>query len=66
VNPSGRLSVRTESLENKTGDLNFRTAGQTFSPPATRTAPQFSHSLAPLLGVFDKLVKVNVVNLTTL
>ena len=30
----------------KTGDLNFRTAGQTFSPPTTRTAPEFSHSLA--------------------
>jgi hypothetical protein len=30
----------------KTGDLNFRTAGQTFSPPITRTAPEFSHSLA--------------------
>jgi hypothetical protein len=30
----------------KTGDLNFRTAGQTFSPPITRLAPEFSHSLA--------------------
>ena len=30
----------------KTGDPNFRTAGQTFSPPATRVAPEFSHSLA--------------------
>ena len=30
----------------KTGDLNFRTAGQTFSPPATRAALEFSHRLA--------------------
>ena len=30
----------------KTGDPNFRTTGQTFSPPATRAAPEFSHSLA--------------------
>ena len=30
----------------KTGDLNFRTAGQTFSPPITRPALEFSHSLA--------------------
>jgi hypothetical protein len=30
----------------KTGDLNFRAAGQTFSPPATHIAPEFSHSLA--------------------
>jgi hypothetical protein len=30
----------------KTGDPNFRAAGQTFSPPITRTAPEFSHSLA--------------------
>jgi hypothetical protein len=34
----------------KTGDPNFRAAGQTFSPPITRPAPEFSHSLAPLLG----------------
>jgi hypothetical protein len=30
----------------KTGDPNFRTAGQTFSPPITRSALEFSHSLA--------------------
>ena len=30
----------------KTGDPNFRTAGQTFSPPITRPASEFSHSLA--------------------
>jgi hypothetical protein len=36
----------------KTGDLNFRTTGQTFSPPITRTAPEFSHSLAILLGQY--------------
>jgi hypothetical protein len=30
----------------KTGDLNFRTAGQTFSPPTTRAALEFSHRLA--------------------
>jgi hypothetical protein len=30
----------------KTGDLNFRTAGQTFSPPIARPALEFSHSLA--------------------
>jgi hypothetical protein len=30
----------------KTGDLNFRTAGQTFSLLTTRTALEFSHSLA--------------------
>jgi hypothetical protein len=30
----------------KTDDPNFRTAGQTFSPPITRPAPEFSHSLA--------------------
>ena len=35
----------------KTGDLNFRAAGQTFSPPITRPALEFSHSLAPLLGL---------------
>ena len=29
-----------------TGDLNFRAAGQTFSPPITRPALEFSHSLA--------------------
>jgi len=34
----------------KTGDPNFRTAGQTFSPPITRPASEFSHSLAWLLG----------------
>jgi hypothetical protein len=28
------------------GDLNFRTAGQTFSPPLTRPALEFSHRLA--------------------
>jgi hypothetical protein len=28
------------------GDLNFRAAGQTFSPPITRPALEFSHSLA--------------------
>jgi hypothetical protein len=37
---------QTEFLENKTGDPNFRIAGQTFSPPTTRIAPEFSHSLA--------------------
>ena len=30
----------------KTGDLNFWTAGQTFSLLTTRAAPEFSHSLA--------------------
>jgi hypothetical protein len=30
----------------KTGDPNFRAAGQTFSPPTTRAALEFSHSLA--------------------
>jgi hypothetical protein len=30
----------------KTGDPNFWTAGQTFSPPITRPALEFSHSLA--------------------
>jgi hypothetical protein len=30
----------------KTGDLNFRAADQTFSPPITRPALEFSHSLA--------------------
>jgi hypothetical protein len=30
----------------KTGDPNFRTAGETFSPPSTRAAPEFSHRLA--------------------
>jgi hypothetical protein len=37
---------RLNLWKEKTGDPNFRTAGQTFSPPITRTAPEFSHSLA--------------------
>jgi hypothetical protein len=43
--PDGYLN-ELNLWKTKTGDLNFRTAGQTFSPPITRPAPEFSHSLA--------------------
>ena len=44
----------------KTGDPNFRAAGQTFSPPITRPALEFSHSLATtwLLGWAVRRLKI--------